>query len=91
MAPCDPGFFRLFQVRSFQYHKQDRSLLKEILMKHLNGAHTHERMTPVPPPLCSHHFHVVHVDGRAIPGIMVCESCGQRIMHRKKTPTTDVH
>ena len=60
-------------------------------MKYLNEAQTQERMTTVRPPLCSHHFHVVHVDGRAIPGLMVCESCGQRIMHRKKTPTTDVH
>ena len=37
------------------------------------------------------HYYVVHVAGRAIPGVLICESCGQRIVHWKKAPTTDVN
>lgn len=60
-------------------------------MKQHTEAQAPARSTTVRPPLCSHHFHVVHVDGRAIPGVMECESCGQRIVHRKKAQTTDGH
>jgi hypothetical protein len=33
--------------------------------------------------LCEHHFHVAHVAERIIPGVMICESCGQRLVLRK--------
>ncbi|MGH7257018.1 MAG: hypothetical protein ACREIM_01480 [Nitrospiraceae bacterium] len=42
------------------------------------------RSQAVRPLICDHHFHVVHVAGRVIPGVLVCESCGQRVVHRKK-------
>ena len=38
--------------------------------------------------LCGHHFHVVHVAGRTISGVLVCESCGQHIVHRRKEGMT---
>ena len=43
----------------------------------------------VQPLLCDHHFHVVHVAGRTISGVLVCESCGQRIVHRRKEEMTE--
>ncbi len=55
------------------------------------GAANGPRSEAVRPLMCDHHFHVIHVAGRAIPGVLICESCGQRIVHRKKAPTTDVH
>lgn len=43
------------------------------------------------PLMCNHHFHVAHVSGRVIPGVLVCESCGQRIVYRKKAKTRDIN
>ena len=42
----------------------------------------------VQPLLCDHHFHVVHVAGRTISGV-VCESCGQHVVHRRKEEMTE--
>lgn len=62
---------------------------KEAAMKQHIGAESHARNKAARPLVCDHHFHVVHVAGRVIPGALVCESCGQRIVHRKKSPTAD--
>ena len=60
-------------------------------MKQHIGAVNCARSEAVRPLMCDHHFHVVHVAGRAISGVLMCESCGQRIVHRKKAPNTDVN
>jgi len=60
-------------------------------MKQHIGTGNRENSRAVRMLICDHHFHVVHVAGRLIPGLLVCESCGQRIVHRKKSPTADMH
>ncbi len=60
------------------------------MKQHIEAAN-HARSEAVRPLMCEHHFHVLHVAGRAIPGVLICESCGQHIVHRKKAPTTDVN
>jgi hypothetical protein len=60
-------------------------------MKQHVAGENQVRSRSVRAPTCDHHFHVVHVAGRVIPGVMVCESCGQHIVHRKKAPTSDVN
>ena len=56
-------------------------------MKQQLGAENYATSKAVRPLTCDHHFHVVHVAGRVIPGVLICESCGQRIVHRKKSTT----
>jgi len=57
-------------------------------MKQHIGGENQARSRAVRSLTCDHHFHVVHVSGRVIPGVLVCEACGQRIVHRKKAPTS---
>jgi hypothetical protein len=52
-------------------------------MKQNIRVHTQTRSSNKRPFLCDHHFHVVHIAQRVIPGVMVCESCGQRLVLRK--------
>ncbi len=58
-------------------------------MKQHIAAANRARSEAVRPLMCEHHFHVVHVAGRAISGVLICESCGQRIVHRRKEEMTD--
>jgi hypothetical protein len=57
-------------------------------MKQPSGAANRASSQAVRPLICAHHFHVVHVAGRVIPGVLVCESCGQRMVYRRKKATT---
>jgi hypothetical protein len=38
---------------------------------------------------CDHVFHIAHVNGRTIPGVMVCEVCGQHLILRPRTSPPD--
>lgn len=52
-------------------------------MKHVRVTAIQSSGSPVR-PFCSHQFHPAHVNGRRIPGLMVCESCRQQLVHKKK-------
>ena len=59
---------------------------EEISMRQKTGIQTETSAINKRPFFCEHHFHVIHVAERIIPGVMICESCGQRLVLRRKQP-----
>jgi hypothetical protein len=58
------------------------------MRNHLSSRPRTQR-SMLPPVVCEHKFEVAKVGKRFIPGLLVCQDCGQRV--RKRLPKTEMN